>query len=152
MNKSKKGFTLVEIMIVVVIIGLLAAIAIPAFSLVRQNSENTRFMSDLRTFKDALVMCVLETGDMDQGSSSGTLSPDLSDYVSESQWLEAPSIGGKWDVEYDKSGVTLGIGVHNPSVSPDQIAKIDERFDDGDVNTGKLRFIAGGRYYWVVEE
>ncbi|MFP4070025.1 MAG: prepilin-type N-terminal cleavage/methylation domain-containing protein, partial [Opitutales bacterium] len=34
-NQNKKGFTLVEIMIVVVIIGLLAAMAIPAFQKVR---------------------------------------------------------------------------------------------------------------------
>ncbi|MGB0414704.1 MAG: prepilin-type N-terminal cleavage/methylation domain-containing protein, partial [Coraliomargarita sp.] len=37
-TKSKKGFTLVEIMIVVVIIGLLAAMAIPAFQKVRENA------------------------------------------------------------------------------------------------------------------
>src|SRR3954470_20983519 len=39
-NRSNKGFTLVEIMIVVVIIGLLAAMAIPAFQQVRVASQD----------------------------------------------------------------------------------------------------------------
>jgi len=143
---------LVEIMIVVVIIGLLAAMAIPAFQKIKVSSENSRFMNDLRTFKDALLVCVMETGVMDQGSGSGTLAPDLAEYLNSGLWLEGPNIGGQWDVEYAKSGVTLGIGVHNPTIPAEQILAIDESFDDGDVNTGKMRYIAGGRYYWVVEE
>lgn len=149
--RETRGFTLVEIMLVVVIIGLLAALALPAFSKVKRNTENTRFMNDLRIFKDALMTCVMETGDMDQGSSSGTVASALSEYVDVSKWEEGPQIGGQWDVEYAKSGVTLAIGVHNPAIPADQIAEMDERFDDGNVNTGTLRFIAGGRYYWVLE-
>ena len=49
----RAGFTLVEIMIVVVIIGLLAAMAIPAFQRVQRRSQNSRFVSDLRIFSQA---------------------------------------------------------------------------------------------------
>ena len=59
---NKKGFTLVEIMIVVVIIGLLAAMAIPAFNKVRDTSQSKAIINNLRQIASAADQYFLETG------------------------------------------------------------------------------------------
>jgi type IV pilus assembly protein PilA len=61
-KNSKKGFTLVEIMIVVVIIGLLAAMAIPAFQKVRATSQEKTITNNLRQLNAAAQQYFLEHG------------------------------------------------------------------------------------------
>ena len=52
--KKREGFTLIELMIVIAIIGILAAIAIPQFAAYRKKSYNAAAVSDLRTAKTSL--------------------------------------------------------------------------------------------------
>jgi prepilin-type N-terminal cleavage/methylation domain-containing protein len=65
MNKSNKNgasaFTLVEIMIVVAIIALLAAIAVPGFLRARKRSQATRILNDLRLIDSAVDQYAIET-------------------------------------------------------------------------------------------
>jgi prepilin-type N-terminal cleavage/methylation domain-containing protein len=58
---NRKGFTLVEIMIVVAIIALLAAIAVPGFLRARKRSQATRILNDLRMIDSAVDQYAIET-------------------------------------------------------------------------------------------
>ncbi len=53
-KKNQKGFTLIELMIVIAIIGILAAIAIPQFSAYRTRAYNSAALSDLRNCRTAM--------------------------------------------------------------------------------------------------
>jgi len=53
-SSKRQGFTLVELLIVVVIIGILAAIAIPQISFYRIRANNSAAITDIRTFKTIL--------------------------------------------------------------------------------------------------
>ena len=61
LNRNRGGFTLVEIMIVVAIIALLAAIAVPNFLRARKRSQATRILEDLRMIDSAIDQYAIET-------------------------------------------------------------------------------------------
>ena len=78
--RKNSGFTLVEIMIVVVIIGLLAAMAIPAFQKVRANSQDKAVTNNLRQLSSAADQYFLENG-VTTVASSLLVGTDSTQYV-----------------------------------------------------------------------
>jgi prepilin-type N-terminal cleavage/methylation domain-containing protein len=62
LQSKRGGFTLVEIMIVVAIIALLAAIAVPGFLRARKRSQASKILNDLRMIDGAVDQYAIETG------------------------------------------------------------------------------------------
>ncbi len=91
-QSARKGFTLVEIMIVVVIIGLLAAMAVPAFNKVRQTAISKAVTNDLRQIAAAADQYFLEN----PSANSITLQVIQSDYVKSLEFTKAS--GGQADI------------------------------------------------------
>jgi general secretion pathway protein G len=62
-NKSRKGFTLVEILIVVIILGILAAIVIPQFTNASEDARKSNMRSQLQTLRSQIELYKLQHRD-----------------------------------------------------------------------------------------
>jgi len=75
---KRAGFTLVEIMIVVAIIALLAAIAVPGFLRARKRSQATKILNDLRLIDAAMDQYAIETA---RTTGDPVTVPDWTNYL-----------------------------------------------------------------------
>ena len=77
-NQRRAGFTLVEIMIVVAIIALLAAIAVPNFQRARKRTQATIILEDLRVLEYALDRWAIENNKI---AGEAATFPDLKPFL-----------------------------------------------------------------------
>jgi prepilin-type N-terminal cleavage/methylation domain-containing protein len=84
LNKRRGGFTLVEIMIVVAIIALLAAIAVPGFLRARKRAQASRILNDLRLIDSAIDQYAIETN---KSTGSAVAVTDWTNYLKKNSTL-----------------------------------------------------------------
>ena len=108
--RNKKGFTLVEIMIVVAIIGLLAAIAIPNFIKARETARKNACIANLKQIEGAKQVWALDN------NKSGSDTPEWSDLVPDyiKRTPSCPS-GGTYTIGNVDTAPTCNISGHTLS-------------------------------------
>lgn len=149
---SRRGFTLVELMLTVAVIGLLTSIAIPAFLQYRHDAEDALFTNDMRIMMDAFRAYFVKHSAYPVDVNHGVEPAAIAAYLPQVDWAAPTPIGGLWDWEGGVFGIVAGVSVLNPDRTLEEMKIIDSRLDDGNLSTGRFRRLNSGRYTFVLDE
>jgi prepilin-type N-terminal cleavage/methylation domain-containing protein len=155
-----RAFTIVEVMVVVVIIGFLAAAGLPSYRHITMRSKVTALENDLRQFSTAIQTFALQNGRWPADGEPQTIPSDLTAALSDNFTHTTP-IGGvyKWNYEVPADGVTAKAALvvqtasGNP-VSDDEelFLMIDRQMDDGVLETGNIQVGSTNSLVFIIEK
>ncbi len=145
---ENKGFSLVETIIAVMIIGLLIAIALPALTKARQRSLATQLSNNFRVYAAAFQVYATEHGEWPSDTAPGETPAELAGQLP--HFSEKTKQGGVWDWDNGVAGKSAGISLHKNDLEPAVILGIDALMDDGNLGTGQFQN-KGGFITYILE-
>lgn len=115
--KSKKGFTLVELMVVVVILGILVAIAVPMFNNTADDARNAAKDATIRTLNSAVSLYMAESKTDDDVNTPDTIITGGNDAVNAAGVLVSAGYLQEVPSNLSGSGITFTGDANTPKFS-----------------------------------
>jgi len=156
-----RAYTLVEIMVVVVVIGLLAAAGIPTYRHITMRAKVTALENDLRQFSTAIQTYTTQNGHWPADGEPQVVPPELANTLPANFSTVSP-IGGvyKWNYDVSADGITAKAAIivqtaaGTPPVSDDVelLTMLDKQMDDGDLTTGTIQTGSTNSLVFIIEK
>jgi prepilin-type N-terminal cleavage/methylation domain-containing protein len=155
--RPRTAFTLVEIMIVVAIIAVLTAIAIPSFMKYRRDAEISLIASEMRGLRDGFQIYATKYGTYPPNGEGPGESPPfpIDKYINMETWTNSRPFGGTYFwIGQAPPGQPVWSGwpysafnVRGYSADRDDLLQVDKILDDGNLGSGRFREVSysGGR-------
>ena len=139
--RSAKGFTLVEVVVVVMILGILAGVAAPTFLGVAAESEAASVLTTVTTIMDAAQRYSAEHGSLPPDGTRGVAPPELADYLDTSVFDTTTAMGGllKWEGPGTSQaiyGVSIRFGLGTLAENRDSYRAMERMADDQSNSSG----------------
>jgi prepilin-type N-terminal cleavage/methylation domain-containing protein len=151
-KSDETGFTLIELMIVVVIIGVLTSFALPNFAKMMHHAKVGRTASEMKSLSQAFV-AYYAFAEQYPPDSHLTLPPGMDEYIKPSLWSDETPIGGHCNWDGPDSYPYAGLSIFPPEdISQSDRDMLDEMLDDGDLSQGRFRIGTSGRPTFIIEE
>ncbi|CAA6680198.1 MULTISPECIES: prepilin-type N-terminal cleavage/methylation domain-containing protein [unclassified Lentimonas] len=137
-NKPPRGFSLVELLVVVSVISILALLAVPEVMTAAHRAKTTVTANDIRVITKAIEYYSTAKGAYPARMSINSLPEPIKGYLPKI-WTD-----GTYSWSYRNSDKFTYFYVYNLDFTPEQALHLDSIVDDGNIGTGKMVIGMGG--------